>query len=440
MSEEMMRPPMELPHSSFYPLAQEKLQKLEGKNFTTESKSKAAECMQLIDQQYVRNLTTFKAKSGATYPITSVSVTEIVRAMLDKYPPQTQAAPASDAPTPSSEIPTSSSETTASTSESSLTRKKVDIIFPGYYYSPNLNPLGHGDMVYDRVTLLMGEVMRSVKSGDPIDSRIYIWGYPNGVWGDANPDWIQSLKTMGLSRYSDDIAEFVKTLDTRSGEFRFHGMSAGSAIAALTAEKLKRELPTGSKMGEHPRLQVLLDNPAGLHIGLEKGAQVGLGFILEAIVRGIADPASRQASFAISSSLKDSVPYFDQRASNRVDPNTSPEQMKLKWEATIAGLMGLIRGTPLDTQEMHVFIRRGIIDPVSFSPPTFLHELGQIVIHAYNVKFREEKTKATPLFREGRRVEFPLRTSHAIGYFKPEHFVNMFIDKSDVIDSNNDNN
>ncbi|OGK26053.1 hypothetical protein A3C28_03410 [Candidatus Roizmanbacteria bacterium RIFCSPHIGHO2_02_FULL_39_9] len=276
-----------------------------------------------------------------------------------------------------------------------LHRTKNIVIFPGLYYSTDLNPFNTWDMVYDDVIKSMSEVS-NLK-----DVNVYIWGYPSGLWGEVSPTWVQELQANGLPQYGKALADFVRTIGVNDqSQFLFHGMSMGSVVAELTARELP-ELNTLPSAQKPIQLQLLLDNPAGQHeINSRKGLQIPPGFITEGVFRLLVDPIQRDAAAEGQRFVAQAIPYLKEKG---ILPHDEPNQLGLKKQAVLKDIECVIKGSPFDPKNIRAFIRQGIVDPTTFSPQRLKQTLEKIA-----------QGKPLPVFKEGRSLNFPIGTSHTI--------------------------
>lgn len=86
-------------------------------------------------------------------------------------------------------------------------------------------------------------------------------------------------------------------------------------------------------------------------------------------------------------------------------PKDAPEQLKLKWKATIVEVWTLIKGSSLDTDGVRSFIRRGMYDPVTFS-------MGRL----FEIWQKSNQGKGAQFYQDGKSVEAPFRGQHMFFY------------------------
>lgn len=314
---------------------------------------KGRKILEEIDTQGVNNFSIFKSiqNPGIEAPFTKVDVTEVANKAFEYNPPQ------SDALTPE---------------EKSKVPRYIYITFPGF----GGNSFTAWDVVYDRVISELPKIASAKKDGEPPPAiTVYSLGSPNSRWGKINDQWVEGLKSEGLKQYGLLGSEFFRWLmaqeqtDLENTHIIFHGVSQGT----ISAQETLHQLPEFSQ-----KIRLLLDNPSGTHDEsnrlrqLVAGLQIPLGFGVEALTRIIKNPRIRR----IMAQEKDFLDELESRLNQRGIKSQDDEVNKaLKHKAVQAELLQLIKVTPLDTENSRIYIRRGFMDPTTFSPAFFLNTL-----------------------------------------------------------------
>lgn len=275
--------------------------------------------------------------------------------------------------------------------------KVTYVIIPGWSWPPDWHPFTGWEVVYDRV---IGSLLQSKSK----NIQVYSMGSPNAFGGKVSQQWVESLKT-GLSPYGQVYAEFVnQVIDqgeaNRPDRIILNGSSLGSIIAELAARSPSLQ---GRK-----HLQLLLDSPVSSHN--LKAIQIPLGFTVEAVARLGFDERKRTVQMANSQFLRQLGEVLKQRGINTED---SRQQLGLKRQAALIDVWNMVKGSPLDTKNTRSFIRRGMADPVSFSPVMLLRALFQKI---------QGKNAVTG---QGRSLEFAVAATHTIERYRIEKWGEM---------------
>lgn len=352
-----------------------------------EKESQIRRVLEVIDREGVENFSLFRPKDypGVALPFTRINVTKLTNELfgLNSEPKRQE-----------KEQGTISSP------------RRLYFIFPGFAFPPAGHPFTPWDIVYDRVISLFPQIINPIRKGETIPQiEVLVLGSPNGLGGKVSEEWVTALKDKGIPQYGQVSAEFVrKALPEEQNELEntwiiLQGMSMGSTVA----EHTYLELPELKQ-----KLQLLLDNPAGLHervLALLKGIQIPLGFLGEATVRGLFDQRVRNVIEAENVFLKKLEEMLQQRGIIEKD---NQEQKKLKRKAALTDALNLIKGSSFDTESIRSFIRQGLYDPTSFSPSVFLRTLLQTL------------QGKTPVLGKGRSLTFPILATHFINRYRVE--------------------
>ncbi len=93
-------------------------------------------------------------------------------------------------------------------------------------------------------------------------------------------------------------------------------------------------------------------------------------------------------------------PFTERLQEEKNIPKDTDAEKKLKMKAALAEGIALLNGSPLDTEHTRSFIRRGIKDPLTFTPKR-LFEVW---------KKGGKKTGSFPMFQKGRSLEVPFKS------------------------------
>lgn len=244
-------------------------------------------------------------------------------------------------------------------------------LFTAFSLPPGGDALTVGDLGIDRFIRLLPTVARAVKAGEVApNTEINLMGSPTGFGGEVTQEWIDAIKTEGFDAYGKLYSEYVKKhvpedpakLDNT--RIVLQGVSKGTIVADKTFAHLTPEI--------QKHTQELIDNPAGNHKAIPlikyfSGLKVFSGLIGETAVRLAGDPIMKDL-------MKRDKAFYKAVSEQKGIAPDSPEQTKLKKGAVIHEGLRLLSGTPLDTENNRMFVRRSITDPLTFNPA----RLGQV--------------------------------------------------------------
>ncbi|OGK55016.1 hypothetical protein A3H78_00890 [Candidatus Roizmanbacteria bacterium RIFCSPLOWO2_02_FULL_36_11] len=350
------------------------------------------ECLTAIDQQSVDNLILFESEKypGVKFPITTIDV-EKIPPMLSfaQRPPETPDAVATPI------------------------QHEDYVLFTAWAYPPDGHPWTAQDMVYDRV---ISELVKASKPNSSV--RVHVVGYPNCLWGQLTPEWVEGLKKTGFAQYGEALSDYVNQIASESNDGRIilQTMSMGSPITQAVVDRL----PDQTK----PRARVLHDNPAGIYPGI-KGFEMLAGFIGEGGIRKL-EAKTKQIGRA-------GTEFYQQMktvlAARQIEAIDDPEQLKLKKKAGLTDAKNAIKGTELDTSEVRTFIRKGILDPTTFSPLDLFRYISQSVMgKSYtlnNVDDRDDDQIGNPRYHKSLQIAH--RSFHNINRFRAKKWRRMLL-------------
>ncbi|MDO8523121.1 MAG: hypothetical protein Q7S12_02450 [bacterium] len=280
--------------------------------------------------------------------------------------------------------------------EENTNAKRQDyFLFGAFAFPPEGgNAFGVEDLAIDRFIRLLPRVAGPIKRGEvPPEVNVHLLGAPTGFGGAVNEKWIENIEKNGLDGHAKLYAEFISRQEPADGKdvhVVLQGVSKGAIIAEKTSKYLPEELQKNT--------QRLLDNPAGEHKkqGVTKwlkGTQIAGAMIGETISRILLDSTMRNL-------MKFGGPFIEKLSKETGIPTDNDEQKKLKLKATMGEALALLKGSPMDTENTRSFIRRGIYDPLTFTPKRLL-EIWQ----------KDNKKNGTfPFFQKGKSLEVPFKS------------------------------
>lgn len=308
-----------------------------------------------------------------------------------------------------------SSEDTTSESP----KRVVHIIFVGGAVPPEaVHPFIAWDIVYDRA---INYIPRAA-SGEQVE--VYSVGYPEGFGGKVTLKWIQAAAKDPIA-YQNLYGEFVKGImaeNPANTHYIFQGHSIGSTFAELAARSLTEE--------QRKHVQLLLDDPVGNH-GVKRSV-----LSLFQIVGGFGGVAGKLmlTNPNIRAAFADEKPFLERLkptlTTKGINWQTDKTQGTLKWAAAMVDLFNVIKGTPLDTENIRSFVRQGIKDPLSFPSRGFFDTLTQEVRNRLS-RNKKPDTKINYTVNQ-RSLEFAIETGHYINRFRVDKWariVNKFLSK-----------
>jgi hypothetical protein len=189
----------------------------------------------------------------------------------------------------------------------------------------------------------------------------------------------------------------------------FHGISMGTKVAEAASAYLSPFLHTlTTEQGEAANLHLLLDNPVTHHKTALGGIGIPVGFLAEGGIRGLFDENMKQSIAAEKESFLPT--YRAVLAEKDIDAHEDKESLDLKAKAWHADVLHMIKGSPLDTENVHMLIRQGLKDPTTFSPVRLIQTLIQI------------KQGKNAVQGEGNALTFAINSTHFIDRFRVERW------------------
>ena len=180
-----------------------------------------------------------------------------------------------------------------------------------------------------------------------------------GWGGKVTPEWIEALKEKGFDAYAELDEEFVRSLDANNeAEMIFNGMSMGATVAEKTARNLASWKP----------IRVIMDNPVtnhGVAQRVIKALQIPVGFAGESAALMAFNKNMKLEVAAEEAFNKEFERVLGEKGIQATD---SKDQTRLKGAAVRTDVLMMIKGSPLDTDEVQTYIRRGMYDPTTLSP------------------------------------------------------------------------
>ncbi len=221
-------------------------------------------------------------------------------------------------------------------------------------------------------------IATAIKNGEiPPTGDIFLLGSPAAIGGETTPAFNKTVKEAiaqgkGFDPYGEIYAEFMEEhLPTTPDELDktkivLEGVSEGTITADRTAHHLREGLKPRKVKDEDGRerwvgVQVLLDNPAGIH-GSNLPTQIGrsgnmLGFVTEAVVRNFTSP--------IAKILNSTQPQFYKDIAQKLKiPQPDETQRKAKKRLAVLEITTLLHGAPLDKRE-RAYVRISSPDPAN---------------------------------------------------------------------------
>jgi hypothetical protein len=252
------------------------------------------------------------------------------------------------------------------------------------------------DMLYDRVVRSLPIIARAMRNGEEApEVVIHALGNPKGIGGQVTQELINDMKSEGFAPYGKMYQEYVtKHLPEKLDNIKviLQGVSRGAVTAALTRRYLS---PAVQKV-----TQVLMDNPIGYHkrlTALFKGAQVGLGTVIEGEIIRRKDPL-----------LKICNEYKEENTRNLSEyihaTEDSPEQTALKKSMANNELLKITigGGTDIKIEENRYYMRRALFDPLSYSPRNHVKALFEKIKNSINNKVGA--INSFPIQRDGKSL------------------------------------
>ncbi|MDP2668449.1 MAG: hypothetical protein Q8P07_01265 [bacterium] len=334
-----------------------------------------------IDEQGIKNFDVFRSETmpGVAFSHTKLTVTPELINKLSKNYAVTETGP-------------EAKEDNAEGREEKTDAKRQDyFLFTAFAPPPDGHAFTVEDMAIDRYIRLLPRVAGALKRGEkPPEINVHLLGAPTGMGGSVNEEWIKNIKKNGLDAHAKLYSEFIngqEPPDDKDVHVVLQGVSKGAVIAEKTSKYPHEDLQKNT--------QRLLDNPAGEHEKGRwlKGAQVAAGLAGETVSRMLFDDTMKNL-------MKLGGLFTERLQEEKNIPKDGDEQKKLKLKAALAEGVALLKGSPLDTENTRSFIRRGIKDPLTFTPKRLLE-----------VWKKGGKEKGSfPMFQKGRSLEVPFNS------------------------------
>lgn len=372
--------------------------------------SEIATLLDAVDAQGVANLRTITDReTGSSFPITHVSVNIIAQQLRGNNTSANEHLTA--------EIPS----------------KRIIYVINQGWSDPAVGMFTPWDMVYDSATKLLRRSVRSIKKDSvtthPPQVDIFIPGSPHSKFGKVGLPFLREVHEKGFAAhgrlYSQPIIDQITTSHALGQDVTviLHGMSMGGPVSQEMARVLK-DYFSQPKFREKPKLQiqVLLDNPAGLHKRSEwqtRGLQIPVGFLQEASMQKKDDKKLKAGG---TRNMFAEAYQFDAALTRQVAEKLRPEadsarQKILKLIMPVQEVIRLVRGTPLEPG-MHALLRRGLFDPTG-STDDFRQQVEEFMVTYFESPTEEDprgNLKQLPFFKveETRTLRVPIPTSHGI--------------------------
>ncbi|OGF81078.1 hypothetical protein A2930_00715 [Candidatus Giovannonibacteria bacterium RIFCSPLOWO2_01_FULL_45_34] len=345
-----------------------------------------------IDKQGIKNFDVFRSEAmpGVAFSHTKLTITPELINKLSKNSNVAETEP-------------QAKEDDVEGKEEKTDAKRQDyFLFTAFAPPPDGHAFTVQDVAIDRYIRLLPRVAGALKRGEkPPEVNVHLLGAPTGMGGAVTEEWIENIKKNGLDAHAKLYSEFINGQEPENGKdvhVVLQGVSKGAVVAEKTSKYLSEKLQKNT--------QRLLDNPAGEHEQKEmwtKGKQVVQGLAAETLWRMVADSKMKDL-------MKLGGPFAEKLAEEKNIPKDGNEQKKLKLKAALAEGLALFKGSPLNTENTRSFIRRGIYDPLTFTPKRL-----------FDIWRKGGKEKGSfPMFQKGRSLEVPFKS---LGHF---FFYNRF--------------
>jgi hypothetical protein len=331
-----------------------------------------AQTLTAIDQQGQDNLSLYQSETypGVSIPATSISVNAVRKAL--------GAAPISYK------------------KEDPNQKLFVYAVFPGVPLNENAaTPYMAWDMAIDQTIRSLNITEHPVHSVFSIGSPLSPGGQITHEWADKAS---QNALTANGKIYADVIVKKRQEILEETGitpHFIFTGLSYGGAAAKATAAALENSDPSFAES-----IRLLIDNPAGEHASVAKGAGIAAGFFAEGAVQGTV----REKKIDWQGEGEFVINYTQTLKDHGIKTDYSPEQQKQRSELRKRLGLQIVTGNTMDQPSSPTYVRTGVADPTSISLLTIRH-------------FRHHKDDkgfpaSLPSVRTATSRTYPVATSH----------------------------
>lgn len=261
------------------------------------------------------------------------------------------------------------SHNSATTAEHSISKAKamnrtgnqLAFVFPSIQTPSSDNAYtaqGAGIDCFIRSLPQMASVMEFGQQGG---CKVILMSTGMGIRDHITPDYLKAIEEDGFDAYGKVFAELITYLVGKEAsddiQLIFQGVSMGTRNIVHTLQYLPPNL--------RKHLQVIFDNPAGLHhykspvLNALKGVQLAAGLVLEGGIRLIGDETVR--------GLEAAKKEFNRELAERDIVYTDhPYQKRIKRKAFIATAKHMMDGTSKHVNDVPTVIRRGLYDPLNF--------------------------------------------------------------------------
>lgn len=289
-----------------------------------------------------------------------------------------------------------------------LRRNQVYFIFTPFGLPPDASAFTVQDGAIDRFFRELPLVARALRNGEsPPSIDIYLVGYPTGFGGRVTKEYVQALKTRGLSANGPIYSEFVEEMlrgiiIDGSIQKQTHVVLQGLSMGAVNADWTYRNLPDQIRSITHG----LMDVPAGDHANPLRGAQVAAGMALETGARMAFDPMMK-------SLMRLGGPFMEYMHQKTGIPKDNAEQKSLKADALKRTGLALLRGSPLDTEhgglklQTKYFIRTADLDPLTTDPVRLWKSMKGKIMSLFGRRtksYSEERRERNPQDYQGQEA------------------------------------
>lgn len=239
---------------------------------------------------------------------------------------------------------------------------KTVVVFAPFIPPPGGGPNDIMNTIYDRVLIALPDITER-ESRHAKNITVYGLGLPTSKWGSISEEWLSDLKKNGFSEYGKLYAEYLREVfgqDSLESQQKRNVMFFGGSMGTILADQTARQLPEIWK-----NLRLLLNNPTGIHnptLLPARGMQVAVGFGAEAGIRMLLDDLVK-TSLSGAKPAREALSVILQQKG--IMPFESDQQNALKEAVNRQTIKFLIKGTPLDTDNVRSYIEQGMLDPAT---------------------------------------------------------------------------
>lgn len=346
--------------------------------------------IQEIDRQGINSFETFEFQGGK-WPVSTVSVTEIFRKLLQDQVTRPEGV----------------------ADKEGEPQKRVTVIIPGFSPPPVGHPFTPWDYVYNQVYTDLRRLIGSYRRGEPLpEIDVRVLGSANSDWGEVSPQFLQAVQERGFNAHGEMVAEYLHQEVLEGSDYvRVDGISMGSLIATEAIEYLFEE--------DMQKMQFVLDNPADQYyssrlLRMLRAVQLPLGMGLDYAQVLARLPHYGKVYKGEPGFLENFNKHIAQRDGQDGElaevPSDDAEKLALKKQAFKAECLLLLKQPVIDLDK-RVFVRKGVTD---LTTSTF----GDVMFNLVQ-KMRQKK-----LFRRlGNRNLFTVNSGHQRENFAIERWV-----------------